>query len=265
MTMSSNPEPAVRVERDGPIATIVLNRPDNRNTMTPELLDAFSAAVADVRRDADLRCVVLTGTGPSFCAGADLKRGVQRDDGRLSAERSFAMYAPFLSLRDVEVPVIGALQGHAVGGGFGLAMMCDLRVCNEAARYGANFARLGLASGMAITDLLPRLVGVPRAFELLLTGALIDGATAATWGWCNAAVAGDRVLARARDYAVAIAGAAPIAVRLTKRAVYHNLGWDPREAAWREAWVQAATIETADCGEGVRALLDKREPRFEGR
>ncbi len=258
--------PAVVIERQGTLAILLLNRPDNRNSMTPELLDGFASSVAAVRQMADVRCVVVTGRGASFCAGADFKSGVQRTgDGRLGAERSYAMYTAFLSLLDLEVPVIGALQGHAVGGGCGLAMVCDLRIANQSARDGANCARLGLASGMAISDLLPRLVGVPRAMEMLLTGKLIAGELGAQWGLFNRAVAGDEVLPVALALADEIAQSAPIVVRMTKRAIYQNLGWDPRSAAWREAFAQAATVDTDDCKEGVAALLEKRPPQFAGR
>src|ERR687884_1776204 len=107
------------------------------------------------------------------------------------------MYEPFLSLLDVEVPIVGALNGHAVGGGFGLALVCDLRIGALDAKYGANFVRLGLAPGMAISYLLPRLVGSARASELLYTGRLVDGKEAETLGILNRAVAGEHVLAEA--------------------------------------------------------------------
>lgn len=257
---------AVLVAVHGPIATLTLNRPDNRNSMTAELLDDFSAAVQRVRALPDIRCVVITGEGASFSAGADFKSIVQRgDQSRVSGERSFAMYGPFLSVLEIEVPVIGALQGHAVGGGFGLALACDLRVAATEARYGANFAKIGLHSGMGISDLLPRIIGVPRALEMLLTGRLISGKAGADWGLFNYAVPGDQVLAKAMELANELAAAAPIAVRLIKRAVYTNLQWDPRPAGRREAFEQAATLATEDCREGVAALLEKRPPTFHGR
>ena len=177
--------PAVRFDYDGAVGTITLDRPDNRNSMTAELLDAFAAALAAARAVPALRCLVITGSGACFSAGADFKAILQRDDGGRPLaphERSLAMYAPFLAVLDVEVPVIGALNGHAVGGGFGLALCCDLRVGAREGRYGANFARLGLHPGMAITHLLPRLVGVARAADLLFTGRLVDGLEAQQMG-----------------------------------------------------------------------------------
>jgi enoyl-CoA hydratase/carnithine racemase len=252
--------------RDG-VAEITLNRPENRNAMTPDVLAGLADAVARARADASLRCVIVTGRGKSFCAGADFKQ--RRDDAggayRAPHERSYDTYAPFLSLLDLEVPSVAAMQGHAIGGGLGLAIVCDLRVAASEAKYGANFVRLGLHPGMANTWLLPRLMGVPNAVELLLTGRLVSGDEAAARGLAHYALPGDSVLAKARELAAEIASAAPLAVRWTKRSLYEGLAWDPKTAARREAQVQSRTFETEDFREGVAALLEKREPRFRGR
>jgi enoyl-CoA hydratase/carnithine racemase len=248
------------------IGVIALARPDNRNSMTPELLDAFTVASAAARADPGVRCIVVTGSGTTFSAGADFKSTLQRDgDLRAPHERSYAMYEPFLSLLDIAVPVIGALNGHAVGGGFGLALVCDLRVGAREAKYGANFAKLGLAPGMAISYLLPRLVGVARANELLFTGRLVAGAEAEAMGILNRAVAAADVLAEAMTYARAIAANAPLAVRATKAAIRRGLELHVREAAHAEAFAQAETVATHDAREGIAALLAKRAPVFTGR
>jgi enoyl-CoA hydratase/carnithine racemase len=257
---------AVRYAATDGIGTITLDRPDNRNSMTPELLDAFTAASAAARADASLRCLVVTGTGTSFSAGADFKSTIQRDgDARAPHERSYAMYEPFLSLLDIAVPVIGALNGHAVGGGFGLALVCDLRIGARDAKYGANFAKLGLAPGMAISYLLPRVIGLPRANELLLTGRLVDGAEAERLGILNRAVDAADVLGEAMALAQQIAANAPLAVRATKAAIRSGLALHVREAARAEAFAQAETVGTADAREGIAALLAKRPPVFTGR
>lgn len=260
--------PAVRVERDGHLALLILDRADNRNSMTPELLQAYAAAVQQVRVMADVRCVVLTGTGSCFSAGADFRSQIQADDdgrGLISAERSYAIYGPFLSTMELEVPVVGALQGHAVGGGFGLSLMADIRVACSTSKYGANFARLGLNPGMAVSWLLPRLVGVPCAAELLFTGRLFSGDEGATMGLFHKAVPQDQVLHEALEVARSIAQNAPIAVRLMKRSFYQGLQWRPQDAAWIEAFAQAATVGTEDAQEGIDALLEKRAPVFVGR
>jgi len=259
------PDP-VRYERQTDIGVITLDRPDNRNSMTPELLDAFLAASAAARTDAGARCVVVTGTGASFSAGADFKSTLQRaGDQRAPSERSFAMYEPFLSLLDLAVPVIAALNGHAVGGGFGLALVCDLRIGALDAKYGANFVKLGLAPGMAISYLLPRLIGMARASELLLTGRLVDGREAEALGILNRAVAAEDVLREAMAMARTIADNAPLAVRATKRAIHRGLELHIRDAAHVEAYAQAESLVTDDAREGISALLAKRPPKFTGR
>jgi len=251
------------------IATITLNRPENRNSMTPDVMSAFREAVARAAADRALRCVVITGRGTSFCAGADFRGAPPAEPNANESlpdyERLFRTYQPFLEVFDLPMPTIAAMNGHAVGGGFGLALVCDLRIANRDARYGANFAKLGFHSGMAISHLLPRIVGVPVAAELLFTGRLVNGAEAAAIGLAHEAVAADEVLAAAMKRAKAVAACAPEAVRLMKRSLYHGAGWDPRSAARAEAFAQAATIRSEDAREGIRALLEKREPRFTGR
>ena len=261
-------DPAVLYEVRDYVATITLNRPENRNSMTEDVLEGVASAVAEVRQDPEVRCVIITGKGRSFSAGADFRSQVQRGSGErelLPNERSFAMYQPFLSVLSIEVPVIGALNGHAIGGGLGLALVCDVRVANRDSKYGANFVKLGLHPGMATTYFLPRFVGIPRAAELLFTGRLISGAEAAELGFANYAVAPDEVLPKAQELAREVASCAPIAVRWTKRSLYRNVGWDPTTAAEIEAGIQSRTVETEDFREGVAALLEKREPEFKGR
>lgn len=261
---------AVRFEAQGAVGVITLARPDNRNSMTPELLDAFAAAsaaaaAATTAPTSPVRCVVVTGTGACFSSGADFKSVIQREgDDRAPHERSYAMYAPFLSLLDLPVPVVGALNGHTVGGGFGLALVCDVRIGAREAKYGANFVRLGLAPGMAISYLLPRLIGVARASELLYTGQLVDGTEAERIGILNRAVATAEVLPAALALASAIAANAPVAVRATKAAIRRGLALEIQEAARAEAHAQAASIDTEDAREGIAALLAKRVPRFTG-
>jgi enoyl-CoA hydratase/carnithine racemase len=256
---------AVRYHRDDRVGVITLDRPDNRNSMTPELLDAFVVASAAARADREIRALVVTGTGSCFSSGADFKSNIQRDTGAAPHERSYAMYAPFLSLLDIEVPIIGALNGHTVGGGFGLALVCDMRIGALTAKYGANFVKLGLSPGMSISYLLPRLVGVARANELLLSGRLVDGNEAATLGILNRAVPADDVLPTSLDLARTIAANAPLAVRYTKAAIRRGLALTVREAAMEEAVFQAETLGTDDAKEGIAALLEKRTPVFTGR
>jgi enoyl-CoA hydratase/carnithine racemase len=261
-------EPAVLYEVENTIATVTLNRADNRNSMTQDVLEGLGEAVRTIREDKNIRCVIITGRGKSFCAGADFKdRPTEKDDAPALQphERSYAIYENFLSLLSIEVPVIAAMQGHAIGGGLGLAVVCDLRVANNEARYGANFVRLGLHPGMSMTYLLPRLMGVPRAVEFLLTGRIVSGAEAADAGLAHYAVDPDQVLEKAGELAREIASAAPLAVRWTKKSIYNNLDWNPAKAAEHEAHAQSRSMETEDFREGISALLSRRDPKFAGK
>ncbi|MCA9575436.1 MAG: enoyl-CoA hydratase/isomerase family protein [Sandaracinaceae bacterium] len=256
-------EPAVTYGRDGYIGVLTLNRPDERNAMTPELLSGFAVAAAEARADRGARAVVLVGRGSCFSAGADLHSSLKAGDASaLPHERSYAMYEPFLSLRHVRVPVIAALQGHAVGGGFGLSLMADIRIANERDKYGANFARLGIHSGMAISFMLPRLVGVSRASEMLYTGRLVTGREAERIGLVSEALPGEDVLPRAMALAGEIALSSPRAVRQMKHTMSSLLGWDVEGAARLEALLQSESLATADATEGLAAMREKRTPCF---
>lgn len=255
----------VLVEKTGYIAQITLNRPNNRNSMTAEVMTAFSRAVETIKADQELRCLIITGSGKTFCAGADFKSGGENDLFQSANLSLLNMYQPFLDLQQITIPIIGALNGHAIGGGFGLALMCDIRVAKKSAKFGANFARLGVHSGMAISYLLPRLVGLPLASELLYTGRLINGVESQRIGLVNYAEAEEHVLSKARELAEEIAASAPVAVRMLKRSIYRGLDWDLTVAAEWEAHCQSRTFEMDDAKEGISALLEKRVPDFKGR
>lgn len=248
---------AVLVERRGATAEVTLNRPDNRNAMTPELLADFGSALDEVAAMRGVRAMIIAGTGTSFCSGADFRSTLLDDvDGH------YDVYAPFLRVLDIDVPVIAAMSGHAVGGGFGLSLLCDIRIATADARYGANFVRLGLSPGMAISYLLPRLVGLPLAMEYLLTGRLFDGATGLRIGYANHAVPAAEVLPMARGIADQIVAASPAAVRITKRMVRDGLGAAAIERARTEATEQTHMAGLPDFAEGVAALLERRSPVF---
>jgi enoyl-CoA hydratase/carnithine racemase len=255
---------AVHYTQRDRIGVITLARPDNRNSMTPELLAAFGDAIDQALADPEARVVVITGEGRCFSAGADFKSNLQVQGGDRPLrphERSFAMYEPFLRVLELQVPVIGALNGHAVGGGFGLALLCDLRFGNRESKYGANFARLGFHSGLGISYVLPRIVGAAHAADLLFTGRLVRGDEAERMGLLTATDP-EAVLPTAMARAAEVASAAPYAVRTMKKSLRRYLAWDVREAAWEEAFAQAESLATEDAAEGIAALLEKREPSF---
>ena len=247
------------------IAQITLNRPENRNSMDKETMPAFLEAINRVKNDKNLRCLIITGTGSSFCAGADFKSGLVDDRGPLPHETLLEIYSPFLKIQEIKIPTIAAMNGHAVGGGFGLGLICDIRIANINSKYGANFARLGLHTGMSISYMLPRIVGMAVANELLFTGRLIDGKTAADIGLVNYALSEQEISTKAWELAREIAASAPVAVRMIKRSVHRGLDWDPTGAAEIETHCQSRTFEMDDASEGISALLEKREPVFTGK
>jgi enoyl-CoA hydratase/carnithine racemase len=258
------PNAPVLFETKGHISRITFNRPDNRNSMDKETLPAFREAVSQAKQNTDLRCLIITGSGDTFCAGADFKSGLFEREDRLPHQILMDAYGPFLDVGKLDIPVIAAMNGHAVGGGFGLTLMCDIRIANRASKYGANFARLGLHSGMAVAYVLPMIVGLPRANELLFTGRLITGQEAAEIGLANYALSGDAVLEKARELAEEISACAPVAVKMIKQAIRRGIRWDPYEAAEIDTLYQSRTFEMGDAKEGIRALLKGREPVFKG-
>jgi enoyl-CoA hydratase/carnithine racemase len=246
------------------IAQITFNRPQNRNSMDRETMPAFIEALNRVSEVEDLRCLIIAGSGKTFCSGADFRSLGIDDNSTVTQEFLLDVYEPFLKVQEISVPVIAALNGHAVGGGFGLALICDMRVASLDSKYGANFARLGIHSGMAVSYMLPRLVGLPLANELLFTGRLIGGKRAAEIGLANYALEKEAVVEKAWDMAREVASCAPEAIRLMKRSMLNNLHWDPREAVEIESLYQTRTFAMEDSREGIRALLEKREPDFKG-
>lgn len=258
-------ESAVLSSREGNILILTLNEPDQRNRMAWPLLDSLDAALSDAMTQEDVRCIVITGKGDTFCGGADLREGFKSQESTAPPnEYAMSLYGSFLKVLDIEVPVIAAMQGHAIGGGLGLAMVADIRVANEEAKYGSNFVKLGIHPGMATTFLLPRFVGIPKAAELLFTGRIVSGAEACSLGLVNHAVASSDVLTVAMEIAREISLNAPIAVRWVKKSLYRHANWSPLSAAEWESHQQSRTFEMNDAREGVAAFLEKRAPEFKG-
>lgn len=262
--------PLIRVEHHEPgIAVVVLDDPDRRNAMTVDMGRALSATTAELADDDELRAVVVTGEAPAFSAGGDL--AMLEDYARRTREEGFdatesmrAFYAHFLSVRELPVPVVAAINGHAVGAGLCVALACDLRVVAEDAKVGLNFARLGLHPGMGGSWLLPHAVGTQRAAQLLYTGRLVSGRDAADFGLALEALPADEVLPTALSLASEIAGAAPQVVRQLKQTLA-TPAQTLDEALGREASCQSVNYGTADLLEGLAAGRERRAPAFEGR
>lgn len=261
----------VRLDRrDHGIAVLTLDDPDRRNAMTPQMGTSLTERCHELADDPDLRVVVLTGSPPAFSAGGDLSMLEDharrtRDEGFDATQEMRAFYARFLGLRDLPVPVIAAINGHAIGAGLCVALACDLRVLADDARVGLNFARLGLHPGMGGSWLLPRVLGDQRAAAWLYTGQLVDGATAARQGLALEAAPTEEVLPRALALAEDIAAASPVVIRQLRRTLAEVEHSDLATALDREAACQAANYATEDLAEGLGAARDRREPVFRGR
>ncbi|MFE4016381.1 enoyl-CoA hydratase/isomerase family protein [Streptomyces sp. NPDC059101] len=261
----NEPEP-LRVEhRPNGVTVLTFDNPDKRNPMTGRLTAQWRRAMRSLRQEPDLRAVVITGTGPAFCSGADLGELADRHGQGLPGTRARLsdFYRTWLAVRDLPVPTVAAVNGHAVGAGLALALACDLRYAAAEAKLGAPFVRLGLHPGMATTALLTEAVGPSRARELLLTGRLISGARAAAIGMVHEALPADRVLRTALDVADEIAAAAPLAVRLTKSGLAQGQPTVEQALTWG-GLAQSVTTTTDDFREGVQARRERRRPHFTG-
>ncbi|MFC1895224.1 enoyl-CoA hydratase/isomerase family protein [Thermodesulfobacteriota bacterium] len=211
----------LRVEKDGRITTLTLNNPDRRNALSWELVDELAAAVESIEADPDVLAVILTGSGKGFASGADVTTmaGPQGMSEEEVAAYIKSFYLKNLKVMDIPVPTIAAINGHAIGAGCTLALACDMRIASTTAKLGLGFVRIGLHPGMGTTYFLPRLVGTPRAYELLLTGEPITGEEAARIGLVNRAVEPEQVMAEARELARRIVAGPPEVIRRMKESI----------------------------------------------
>lgn len=255
--------------RDDGVAVLTLDDPDRRNAMTAAMGDELARRCDELSADDGVRVVVVTGRPPAFSAGGDLD--MLEELSRRAHEEHFdagpfmrAFYTRFLRVADLPVPVIAAVNGHAVGAGLCVALAADLRIVSTSAKLGLNFARLGLHPGMGGSWFLPRLLGPERAAAWLYTGALYDGATATAQGLALEATEADAVLPRALDLAAEIAACSPVVVRQLKRTLTAAPQLDLATALAAEAAAQAVSYASADLAEGLAAARAKRPPRFPG-
>lgn len=248
------------------VVLLTLDLPDRRNAMTAELTAAWSAAVRTLREDADARVVVVTGAGAAFCAGGDLGWIAESPDLSVSElrDRMLPFYRAWLSVTELEVPVIAAVNGPAIGAGLCLALACDLRYAGERARFAAPFTALGMHPGMAATWLLPEAVGLSTTRELLFTGRTVEATEAVHIGLAHAVYPDDELLERVLEVAGTVAAQAPVALRLTKAALARGGHPTLEDALAWEALAQPVTMATADLREGLRAQKERRPPRFTG-
>jgi enoyl-CoA hydratase/carnithine racemase len=254
--------------KDG-VATLTLNRPVRLNALGDTLRDDLQDAVARASDDPEVRVMIVTGAGKGFCSGGDVKAMSERKEsgaGRPVMEK----VAPgrdrtVLALRDAPKPVIAAVNGAAAGAGFNLALCCDIRLASTAAKFSQAFVKRGLHPDWGGTYFLPRVVGTAKACELIFTGAIIDAEEALKLGIVSAVHPPEELLPAAQALARKIADGPPIAIRLAKRGIYHNLECDLRQALEYETFAQNICFDTEDAAEGIRAFVEKRSPSFRGR
>ncbi|MFN3201492.1 MAG: enoyl-CoA hydratase-related protein [Bradymonadia bacterium] len=260
----------VILEIDGPIAQITLDRPEARNAYSDAMIDSLVGAFDAVEADPSVRCIVLTGAGKAFSAGGDLK--AMRDKTGMFAGGPADLRARYIAriqqiprrLARCALPIVAAVNGPAIGAGLDLACMCDLRIAAEGARFGSTFTRVGLVPGDGGAWLLQRVIGLPKALDLMLTARLVKTDEALAMGLVNRVVPPEQLLDEARTTATHIASNSPLAVRLTKRAAYQAYETSLEAALEQAATYQGIVQNTEDHLEAVAALLEKRTPNFTG-
>lgn len=261
----------LRVERStsGPDAGIVLltlDLPEVRNAMKDELTAAWAGTVESLRGDRAVRCVVVTGAGKAFCSGGDVSWLASEPDATVDAlrDRMLPFYTTWLSLGALDVPSIAAVNGPAVGAGAIMSLSCDIRYAGQAARFTVPFAQLGMHAGMASTWLLPEVVGLAAARELLLTGRVCDAAEMRRLGLVSEVFGDDELLEQVMVRARMVAAGAPVAQRLHKAALSRGGHASFAAALQWEAVAQPVTLATADLQEGLRARAERRPAVFTG-
>jgi enoyl-CoA hydratase len=251
------------LEKRGRVALITINRPDKLNALNIRTRQEGAQALDELREDAEVRVVVITGAGDkSFVAGAD----IAEFDGRTAVTQRDVMTGRslFTAVDSFPKPVIAMINGFCLGGGCELAISCDLRVASERARFGQPEIKLGIIPGGGGTQRLTRLVGESKAMEMILTGEMIDAQNALTLGLVNRVVPHEELEARTMELANVIAGMSPVALRLAKEAVKTASRSTLDEGLRREVDLFAICFSSRDKDEGVRAFLEKRKPEFTG-
>jgi enoyl-CoA hydratase len=254
----------VRRETRGPVALLTLDRPKALNALDSAMLRALSARCAEIAADPAVRAVVLTGAGRAFAAGADVAEMRRHDP--LEAERFSRLgHATLAELEALPVPVIAAVNGHALGGGCELALACDWIYASSRARFGQPEVGLGLIPGFGGTTRLVRRVGLGWAKELVLAGEAVDAETASRIGLANRVFPPEELVPAAVAAGERVAAKGPLAVALAKRVIQEGQDADVRTAHALEQAAFGVVAASRDRAEGMDAFLEKRDPRFEGR
>jgi len=266
MSSNSKPECAnwVRATTADSVMTITLSRPDKLNALTYPMLARLRELLADAAGDSSVRAVLVRGEGRSFCAGDDLDGMGEFPSGMVPVEKSYHVgYLTVVrAIRDLAKPVIVGIQGHCLGAGFELALACDIRIVAEDAQLGTRFIRIGLASG---AYLLPRIVGVTRAVQMLFTGCDIDASASAEWGIATELVEPEGLDKACSRWSSELAEMPTAAIGYLKRMVYASSEMSLEEGIRDASFVSALAHETADYREAKDAWAKGRQPQFTGR
>nr|WP_221230938.1 crotonase/enoyl-CoA hydratase family protein [Sphingobium subterraneum] len=260
-------------ERDGAVLTVTLNWPEKRNPVSdPAMVDALCAAMEAADRDLGVHVVILTGAGKAFSSGGDLKAMQVPDTGGLRSARPaetrrnyrYGIQRLPMMFQSLEVPVIAAVNGPAIGAGCDLACMCDIRIASESARFASSFVKLGIVPGDGGAWLLQRVVGFAKASELALTGRMIEPEEALAIGLVSQVVPDGDLMSAARAVADMVAANPAYATRMTKRLLREAQDASLANILEISAGMQALAHATADNQEAIDAFVERREPVFRG-
>lgn len=252
--------------KENGIATITLNRPDVLNALNTRASNELGMAIEEASKDASIKVLVITGAGRGFCAGGDVKDLPLTPGNPVASKETLeGWHKILLGIRRLQKPVIAAVNGVAMGGGMDLALMCDMRIASENARFGSAYVRIGGVPDSGGTYLLPKLIGSAKACELLLTGNVIDAREAERIGLVNKVVPVEQLESATRELASKLAEGPPIAMDLIKKAIYMSETQDLESALRYVALMTSLNMETRDGKEGVAAFSEKRPPRYQGR
>jgi enoyl-CoA hydratase/carnithine racemase len=251
---------------DDGVATIRLNRPGRKNAFTMEMIDEWASHLVALRTDSNVGSVVLTGTGDGFCSGVDISQlgGDTNSPLAFKSALSDRIHRIAFAVEDLDKPIIAAINGVAVGAGMDMALMCDIRLAARSARLSEGYIRAGLVPGDGGCYYLPRVVGIAKALELLLTGDFISAEEAERLGIVNHTYDDDQLMARTYDLARRLASGPTVAIRMTKRAVYQSAQADLRTALDLISSHMAVAQSTRDAREGAAALAERRTAKFQG-
>lgn len=262
--------PFLKYEQRGHVVILTMSQPEQRNPLTGNTaIEEFLAAVDRISTDPSVRAVILTGEGSAFCAGGDIRKMKEQSFGEVNGMRIREDYRQGiqrlpLALFNLEVPVIAAVNGPAIGAGLDLACMCDMRIASEKARFAESFVKMGIVPGDGGAWLLPLVIGLSRAAELSFTGRVIDAATALHWNLVSQVVEPEDLLPAANRLADEIAANPPQVTRMTKKLIREGMQMSLASLLDLSAAYQALAHQTADHREAVSSFLEKRSPQFSG-